>query len=93
MNPTSPDLSSEGANPVHFTPEEWMEFRVRYSNMKHSMNNALAVFMALAELAQRNPENYEKLARSVCTRTSEIVGLIQEFSDYLDTKGSPPPVR
>lgn len=51
------------------------------------MNNALAVFMALAELSQRNPDNYEKLAKSVCTRTPELAALIQEFSLYLDTKG------
>ncbi|MCX6967028.1 MAG: hypothetical protein NTZ46_04490 [Verrucomicrobia bacterium] len=93
MNPIPPELSSKEGDPVHFTHEEWMEFRLRLSNMKHSMNNALAVFMALAELAQRNPENYEKLARSICTRTPEIVGLIQEFSEYLDTKGPPSPIR
>ncbi len=80
-------------DPVNFTHEEWMEFRLRYSNMKHSMNNALAVFMALAELAQRNSDNYEKLARSVCTRTPELAAPIQEFSEYLDTKGPQPPVR
>jgi len=82
-----------GEKPVHFTHEEWMEFRLRFSNMKHSMNNALAVFMALAELAQRNPENFEKLARSVCARTPEIVAAIQEFSEYLDTKGPQPLLR
>lgn len=73
--------------PVQFTNEEWMEFRRRFSELKHSMNNALAVFMALAELSQRNPDNYEKLAKSVCTRTPELAALIQEFSLYLDTKG------
>ncbi|MDD5350446.1 MAG: hypothetical protein PHQ12_09570 [Chthoniobacteraceae bacterium] len=70
-----------------------MEFRIRYSEMKHSMNNALAVFLALAELSQRNPDNYEKLAKSVATRTPEIATMIQEFSAYLDTKGPPPPLR
>lgn len=70
-----------------------MDFRVRYSEMKHSMNNALAVFLALAELAQRNPENYEKLATSVIARTPEIAAMIQQFSSFLDTKGPPPPLR
>ena len=79
--------------PVTFSPEEWMEFRVRFSNMKHTMNNALAVFMALAELSQRNPDNFAKLAKSVCTRTPELASMIQEFSAYLDTKGPQPPVR
>lgn len=80
-------------NSVTFTAEEWMEFRTKYSEMKHSLNNALAVFMALAELSQRNAENYEKLAKAVCTRTPEIAAAIQEFSLYLDTKGPPPPLR
>jgi len=79
--------------PVQFTYEEWMQFRVRYSNLKHSTNNALAVFMALAELAQRNPDNYEKLAQAVGTRAPEIAELIQGFSEYLDTKGPQPPIR
>jgi len=78
---------------VTFTHEEWMDFRQRYSTMKHTLNNALAVFMALGELAQRNPENYEKLAKSVGSRAPEIAALIQDFSVYLDTKGPPPPLR
>ncbi len=78
---------------VTFTSEEWMDFRQRYSTVKHSLNNALAVFMALAELAQRNPENFEKLAKSVCTRGPEIAALIQEFTVYLDSKGPPAPLR
>ena len=78
--------------PVCFSEEEWMEFRVKFSEMKHSLNNALAVFMALAELAQRNPDNYEKLAQSVCKRTPEIANMVQDFSAFLDTKGPPPPM-
>ena len=65
--------------------------RTRYSELKHSMNNALAVFMALSELAQRNPANYEKLAKSIGTRTPEIVALLQEFTQVLDTKQPLPP--
>jgi len=92
MNPIAPELTSMSDQPVTFTAEEWMEFRVRYSNLKHSMNNALAVFMALAELAQRNPDNFEKLARSVCARTPEIAATIQEFSAFLESKGPQTPI-
>jgi hypothetical protein len=65
--------------------------RTRYSELKHSMNNALAVFMALSELAQRNPANYEKLGKSISTRTPEIVALLQEFTQILDNKQPLPP--
>ena len=65
-----------------------MEFRTRFSQMRHSLNNTLAVFLALAELSQRNPDNFQKLAQSVCTRTPETVKLIQDFSAFLESKGS-----
>jgi len=72
--------------PVTFSPEEWIAFRSQYSELKHSVNNALAVFMALSELALRNPDNYEKLGKSIGTRTPEIVALMQEFNRILDAK-------
>ena len=72
--------------PVTFSREEWNAFRTNYSELKHSINNALAVFSALAELGHRNPDNYEKLSKSIITRTPEIVALMQEFSRALDDK-------
>ena len=77
--------------PVTFTHEEWLAFRSHYSELKHSVNNALAVFTALSELAHRNPDNYEKLGKSIATRTPEIVAMMQEFTRYLDTKAPIPP--
>ena len=72
--------------PVTFSKEEWLAFRASYSELKHSINNALAVFSALSELAHRNPDNYEKLGKSILTRTPEIVALMQEFSSAMDEK-------
>lgn len=51
----------------------------RFREVKHSVNNSLAVVMALAELAQRNPAHYEKLTKAVATRGPEIVQLLQGF--------------
>ena len=71
---------------IQFTPDEWNALREKYSELKHTVNNALAVFMAHAELAKRNPENYEKLAGVVATRTPDIVALFQAFTQLLDEK-------
>ncbi len=73
-------------NPVQFSPAEWAALREKYSELKHTVNNALAVFMAHSELAKRNPENYEKLAAGVATRTPGIVSLFQELTQLLDDK-------
>ena len=75
--------------PVTFSREEWLAFRASYSELKHSINNALAVFSALSELAHRNPDNYEKLGKSIVTRTPEIVALMQEFNRVMDEKRPP----
>jgi hypothetical protein len=75
--------------PVTFSREEWLAFRASYSELKHSINNALAVFSALSELAHRNPDNYEKLGKSILTRTPDIVALMQEFTQALDEKRPP----
>lgn len=72
--------------PITFSPEEWNAFREQFSELKHTLNNALAVFMALSELASRNPENYEKLRKAVLDRTPGIVERMHEFTRLLDAK-------
>ena len=61
----------------------------RFREIKHSVNNTIAVFMALSELAQRNPIHYEKLAQAVLTRCPEIVSLMQAFQQELLSKVNP----
>lgn len=79
-------IPSSSTNAITFTPEEWAEFRQKFSEMKHAVNNSLAVFMALSELADRNPDNLRKLGEVVVTRTPDIVAAMQEFTRAIDTK-------
>ena len=55
----------------------------RFREIKHSVNNTIAVFMALSELAQRNPAHYEKLADAVLTRCPDIVSQMQTFQQQI----------
>lgn len=79
------------SNPVIFSQEEWRLFRSQFGEMKHTLNNALAVFMALSELAKRNPDNYEKLVDTIGTRTPTIVALMQQLTDTMNEKAPLPP--
>jgi len=72
---------------IQFTSEEWQTFRKQFGELKHTLNNALAVFMALAELARRNPDNFEKLARNVIERTPNIIEAMGQFTLLMDEKG------
>ena len=44
------------------TSEEFAQLQKKFSEIKHSINNALAVMMALSEMSQRRPDYSEKLA-------------------------------
>jgi hypothetical protein len=61
----------------------------RFRELKHSVNNTIAVFMALSELGQRNPIHFEKLAQAVLTRCPEIVSLMQGFQQEMISKVNP----
>jgi two-component sensor histidine kinase len=65
---------------------ELKELQAKYSEIKHSINNALAVMMALAEMSQRRPDYAEKLASAVLTKAPQIVSSLQEFTEALNEK-------
>ena len=76
------------------TPEEIAQLQKKFSEIKHSINNALAVMMALSEMSQRRPDYAEKLASTVLSKAPQIVTSLQEFTPVLNEKaGQPPPAK
>jgi hypothetical protein len=75
------------------TREELQAMHDQFREIKHGINNTLAVIMALSELAQRNPSHYEKLAKAVLSRGPEVVQQLQDFQTGLSAKlkASEPP--
>ena len=63
------------------SPEELAKLQKKFSEIKHSINNALAVMMALSEMSQRRPDYAEKLATTtVLNKAPQIVSGLQEFT-------------
>jgi hypothetical protein len=73
------------------TPEDYAELQKKFSEIKHSINNALAVMMALSEMSQRRPDYGEKLATTVLSKAPQIVSSLQEFTQALVEKFGPRP--
>lgn len=74
--------------------EELVELQKKFSEIKHGINNALAVMMALSEMSQRRPDYAEKLATTVLTKAPQIVSNLQEFTALLNEKaGVQPPAE
>ena len=63
--------------------DEVVKLIERFRETKHSINNTLAVIMALSELSQRNPAHYEKLAQTVLSRCPQIVNQLQDIQKDL----------
>ena len=77
---------------VHSIPqEEIAQLQTKFSEIKHSINNALAVMMALSEMSQRRPDYAEKLASTVLTKAPQIVTSLQEFTQVLNEKAGVKP--
>jgi len=73
------------------THEELVELQKKFSEIKHGINNALAVMMALSEMSQRRPDYAEKLATTVLTKAPQIVSSLQEFTALLNEKAGVTP--
>ena len=81
MNETNPTLS----------PEELVELQKKFSEIKHGINNALAVMMALSEMSQRRPDYAERLATTVLSKAPQIVSSLQESTQLLNQKAGVKP--
>jgi len=75
-------MSDPGA-PIEISREELHAIHDKFREIKHSINNTLAVIMALSELGQRNPAHYEKLAKAVLQRGPDVVQQLQDFQSLL----------
>jgi len=73
------------------TQEELAQLQRKFSEIKHSINNALAVIMALSEMSQRRPDYSEKLATTVLSKAPQIVSSLQEFTQALNEKAGVKP--
>jgi predicted nucleic acid-binding Zn-ribbon protein len=73
------------------SPEELVQLQKKFSEIKHSINNALAVMSAMSEMSQRRPDYAEKLATAVLSKVPQIHSSLQEFTALLNEKAGAKP--
>lgn len=76
---------------TEISKENLTQLQSKFSEIKHSINNALAVMMALSEMSQRRPDYAEKLASTVLAKAPQIVSSLQEFTTALNELAGPKP--
>ena len=64
--------------------EQLMMLYQNLRNVRHTINNHVAVIMAMAEWSQRHPEQSEKLTRMCIEKSPQIVMAMRGFSDLFE---------
>jgi hypothetical protein len=72
--------------PFQMTQEEFSQLNDKFRDLRHHINNTLAVIMALSELGQRNPAHLTKLAQTVLQRGPTMVLELNAFQQALTAK-------
>ena len=87
MNSSTTPAVPEASNPTSesdgppVTRAELLELHNKFRAVKHSACNALAVVMALSEMAERNPTYIEKLTKTVLSKSPQMVTELRTFDD------------
>lgn len=68
------------AEPVTFSAQQIADLNRKLSEMRHTVNNNLAMLVAAIELIRRKPESAVKFADSMASQTEKMTEEIQIFS-------------
>ncbi len=70
-------------SPQTVSCESLLAFQSALKTAKHDISNTFAVLLALAELAEANPSNYQRLAHLVIERCPKVISELQSLQDNL----------
>ena len=68
------------AGPVTLSVEQVADLNEKLSNMRHNVNNNLALMVAALELLRRKPDTAIKMADSISGQTNKMIDEIKNFS-------------
>jgi len=66
--------------PVTLTVEQIIELNRRLSNMRHDINNHLALVLAASELIRAKPHMAERMTATLVEQPPKIAAALQGFS-------------
>jgi hypothetical protein len=65
---------------VTLTPPQIAELNQKLADMRHNVNNNLALMVAAVELLRRKPDTALKMADSISAQTTKMIDEIRTFS-------------
>ena len=69
---------------VPLSPEQVAELSRKLSDLRHNINNHLALMVAALELIRRKPEMVERMLNNLTEQPQKILEEIKRFSEELE---------
>ncbi len=69
---------------VTLAPAEVAELNRRLAEMRHNVNNLLALMVAATELIRRKPESAVRYVDNLCDQPQKVIDEIQRFSESFE---------
>ncbi|GEM_PF-322000 len=82
---TTSEIPKTDDQPVELTNAELQLLYRHLRMLRHSVNNHVAVIMAMAELSQRHPGQAEKFSQMCLEKGPQIVNALRRFSESLES--------
>ena len=70
--------------PVTIAPEQVAELSRKLSDMRHNVNNQLALIVAAAELVRRKPDLVHRMVDTLIEQPQKIIEEIRKFSNEFE---------
>ena len=70
---------------VPLSPEQVAELHRKLSDLRHNINNHLALMVAALELIRRKPEMVDRMVSNLTEQPQKILEEIRKFSETLES--------
>lgn len=76
---------SQPSEPVTLSIEQLRELKQQLSDLRHDVNNNVALMLSALEMIRRRPETTEKMLDSFSRQPKKLNDTVVEFSKSLET--------
>lgn len=73
------------SEPVTLSVEQISELKQKLSDLRHDVNNSLALMLAAVEMIRRRPESCEAMLKSFERQPQKITSALLHFSKTLES--------
>ena len=71
--------------PVTLSAEQVGELKQKLADLRHDINNNIALMQSAIEMMRRRPESFEKMLDSMARQPNRITETVVQFSKTLET--------